>query len=91
MCHPGSVCTAMLSYLVYSLIFKLGDKHKLGAKLYRRYLDDTFKDKAFQSHDHNTGGDYTCPESHLQISGTSEGSGPVSSLRCDDAWDANVL
>ncbi len=31
------------------------------AKLYRRYLDDTFKDKAFQSHDHNTGGDHTCP------------------------------
>ncbi len=29
--------------------------------LYRRYLVDTFKDKAFQSHDHNTGGADTCP------------------------------
>ncbi len=66
MCHPGSVCTAMLSYLVFSLIlFKLGDKHKLGAKLYRRYLVDTFTDKAFQSHDHNTGDDHTCPVSML--------------------------
>ncbi len=36
-------------------------QHKLGAKLYRRYLGDTFNDKAFQSHDHNTGGDHTCP------------------------------
>ncbi len=30
-------------------------------KCVRRYLVDTFRDKAFQSHDHNTGGDHTCP------------------------------
>ncbi len=28
---------------------------------YIRYLDDTFRDKAFQSHDHSTGSDHTCP------------------------------
>ncbi len=33
----------------------------MGAKLYRHYLVDTFRDKAFQSHDHNTGGVDTCP------------------------------
>ncbi len=29
-----------------------------------RYLDDTFRDKAFQSHDHNAGGDHTYPVSN---------------------------
>ncbi len=56
-----SKCVIQVAMYCYDHEFKLGDKHQLAAKLYRRYLDDTFKDKAFQSHDHNTGGDHTCP------------------------------
>ncbi len=60
----------MYCYALISCFFpkKLGNKHEVGAKLYIRYLDDTFRDNplgpvlsiAIMSHDHNTGGIATC-------------------------------